>query len=103
MCKTGRIKTFDGLILALSLSATVLSRSVAGQSQGRDGAGRRTSDSVAAEMLARAQQRADSLRERLFDIQERQLALQARIEDIEYDMTPERRLCATGSKTKEPG
>jgi chromosome segregation ATPase len=41
-------------------------------------------------MLARAEQRADSLRERLSDLQDRQLELQGRLEDIEYDITPER-------------
>jgi hypothetical protein len=90
MCKTGRTKTFVGLILAFSLWATVLSPSAAGQSQRRQGTApaRRTADLI--EMLARAEQRADSLRERLLDLQERQLDLQARLEDIEYDMTPER-------------
>jgi TolA-binding protein len=92
MCKTGRTKTFIGLILALSLSATALSQSVAGQPQRREATApaSRTGRSIDGGMLARAEQRADSLRERLSDLQDRQLELQGRLEDIEYDMTPER-------------
>jgi predicted nucleic acid-binding Zn-ribbon protein len=41
------------------------------------------------DLLVRAEQRADELRARLFDLQSKEIALQSRIDDINYRMTPE--------------
>lgn len=41
------------------------------------------------ELLMRAEQRAEDLRNKLFDLQSREFALQARLDELDYQMTPE--------------
>lgn len=82
-----QIKHFlAGLFLTLALGAQGFAQSQESQS---DENAKSKSSLTDLEILARTEQRAESLRTRLFELQVQELNLQARIEDLDYQLLPE--------------
>lgn len=88
-----RTTTFiAALFLAFMFSGNVLAQSVKSRSQEpceNDPVKVQTIGLTERELLARAEERAESLRTRVFDIKMQELDLQARLEDLDYRSSPE--------------
>lgn len=88
-----QIKRFlAGLFLTLAIGAHAFAQSNEAQPSDGDENARakaQASSLTNLEMLARTEQRAESLRTRLFEIQVQELNLQSRIEDTDYQLMPE--------------
>jgi hypothetical protein len=88
-----KMKSFlAALVLTLALSAEALSQGAenrqmdASNGTRMDGPDARSIDS---DRLARAEQRVDQLRAKLFELETREMDLLARLDDLDYRLTPE--------------
>jgi hypothetical protein len=89
MCKTKITRLLAGLFLTLALFAPVSAQSLESRPVDADENARVKSNLIDLEILARTEQRAEALRARLFDLQVQELNLQARIEDLDYQLLPD--------------
>ncbi|HST23676.1 MAG TPA: hypothetical protein VLR90_21385 [Blastocatellia bacterium] len=92
MCKTQITRFLAGLILTLTLGAQCFAQSqeVRPSDADENAKAKALSSSLTdLEILARTEQRAESLRTRLFELQVQELNLQARIEDLDYQLLPD--------------
>ena len=94
-------KALAGLVLALALVAPGLSQSSAGQSpRSRESSATKEKRSSDVQLLTRTEQRVDSLRTKLLELQMTEAELQARLVELDYQMTPgaiQRSLAFVGS------
>src|ERR1044071_405296 len=89
MCKI-QIKHFlAGLLITLALGAQGFAQSQETRPADADENAKAKSSLTDLEILARTEQRAESLRTRLFELQMQELNLQARIEDLDYQLLPD--------------
>lgn len=100
MCKMQITRFFIGLSFVLALAAPGLAQSGGGrpadECEKKPGASRFADP----DLLSRAEQRAEALRAQLFDLQMKEIDLQTRIDDLDYELTPhriERALAFVGS------
>jgi predicted RNase H-like nuclease (RuvC/YqgF family) len=92
MCKIRIPHILAGLLLALGLGAQGFAQSSESRpSDARENALVKASSSRFndLEIVVRAEQHAETLRAKLFDLQLQELELQARLDDLDYRMTPE--------------
>ena len=88
MCKIQITRFLAGLLLALALGAQALAQSGSRSSDVSESAQSKIGlDDRAA--VARAEERVEALRARLFDLQMQEIELQARIEDLDIRLMPE--------------
>jgi len=94
-------KALAGLVLALALVAPGLSQSSAGQSpRSRESSATKEKRRSDVQLLTRTEQRVDSLRTKLLELQMTEAELQARLVELDYQMTPgaiQRSLAFVGS------
>jgi prefoldin subunit 5 len=83
-------------LLVMSFSLAIATSGMAQSSEGErsDGGERnaltaKASSLVDLELVARAEQRAEALRAQLLDLEMRELDLQTRVDDLDYQLTPE--------------
>jgi hypothetical protein len=103
MCKIQITRFLAGLFLALALAEQGPAQSSG--SRASDACESATSKAQASrlvelEIVARTEKRAEALREKLLDIQMQELILQARLDDLDYRLSPEsiqRALALVGS------
>jgi len=89
MCKI-QIKHFlAGLLITLALGAQGFAQSQEIRPADADENAKAKSSLTDLEILTRTEQRAESLRTRLFELQVQELNLQARIEDLDYQLLPD--------------
>jgi len=92
MCKIQITRFLAGLILTLALGAQCFAQSQESRPSDADEnakAKAQLSNLTDLEILTRTEQRAESLRTRLFELQVQELNLQARIEDLDYQLLPD--------------
>ena len=92
MCKIQITRFLAGLFITLALSAQGFAQSQESRPSDADEnakAKAQSSSLTDLELLARTEQRAESLRTRMFELQVQELNLQARIEDLDYQLLPE--------------
>ncbi|HET8674833.1 MAG TPA: hypothetical protein VFO63_03515 [Blastocatellia bacterium] len=103
MCKIQITRLLAGFFMALALGATALAQSSGSQSS--DERENRPVKSQARglierDIMARAEERAESLRTRLFEVQMQELDLQNQLDYLDFRLTPDsiqRALAFTGS------
>ena len=88
MWKLRITRLFVGLFLAVTFSAPSSGQSPAGRPPGS--ASTAASERRDLDLLARAEQRAAALHARLLELQMKQVDLQSRLDDLEYQLSPER-------------
>ena len=99
MCKIQITRFLAGLFLALALGAQASAQSESRPSDTRENAAPKTSLADRA-AVARAEERVEALRAKLFDMQIQEIELQARIEELDIRLMPEaihRQLALVGS------
>ncbi len=88
-----QIKPFlAGLFLVVALTAPSFGQSPAGRppaSSNKAASEKRAPSLAELELLARAEERADAMSSRLLELQMREADLQGRLEDLDYQLTPE--------------
>jgi len=91
MCKILTRQFFTGLLLGFAFATpTFAQSSSSGQSDMWATAYEpQTRGPSNRELLRRAEQRAEDLRDRLLELQSREFALQTRLDQLDYQMTPE--------------
>jgi hypothetical protein len=91
MCKLNIRSFVAGLVIAVVSGAEVFAQTPQSCPGRTENALLKSeaSNLVEREIAARAEERAETLRARLFDLQIEELELQARIEDLNYRLTPE--------------
>jgi chaperonin cofactor prefoldin len=85
MCKIKVRRFLVGLFLTMTLAATAFAQS----SSGRPSRTVNRGATIELELLTRAEQRAETLRERLLDLQSREEDLRARLDNIDYQLRPD--------------
>ncbi|HSB10855.1 MAG TPA: hypothetical protein VLM38_15320 [Blastocatellia bacterium] len=91
MCEIEFRRFLVGSILAVVLSTPVLAQSL-GTAQPDSceiAYNSQSSNLTARELMIQAEQRAEELRLKLFDLQSREFDLQVRLDQLDYQMTPE--------------
>jgi TolA-binding protein len=88
MAKLQITRLFVGLFLAGTLTAPSFGQSPAARPPGSASAAASQRRDI--DLLARAEQRVAALRARLLELQMKQVDLQNRVDDLEYQLSPER-------------
>jgi chromosome segregation ATPase len=92
ICNIQITRFLGGLFLTLAIGAQAFAQSPENRTSDADENAKskaQTSSLTDLEILARTEQRAESLRTRLFELQVQELNLQARIEDLDYQLMPD--------------
>ena len=93
MSKRQIIRILSGIFLTLAIAASGWAQTSEGRRSDKcetNAMSARVSDLIDIDAVARAEQRAEALRNQLFDLEMRELDLRARIDDLDYEMTPDR-------------
>ena len=92
MCKLQISRILAGIFLTMAIAVSGLAQTSEGRPSDEydRNATAATGDQIDIDAVARAEQRAEALRTQLFELEMRKLELQARIDDLVYQMTPDR-------------
>jgi hypothetical protein len=92
MCKIQITRFLLGFSVALAMAAASMAQSQESRSSDgceRNGLTAKANSHIDLEMATRAEQRVESLRAQLFDLEMIELELQARVDDLDYQLTPD--------------
>jgi hypothetical protein len=77
------------IVITRFMAGSILALALASQSFAQSPATAQRSGLIELEILTRAEQRAEALRAKLFDLQTREIYLQSCLEDLDYQLSPE--------------
>src|SRR4030095_7974964 len=86
-------RILSGIFLTLAIATSGWAQTSEGRRSDKcetNAVSAKVSDLIDIEAVARAEQRAEALRNQLFDLEMRELDLRAHIDDLDYQMTPDR-------------